>query len=54
MTEKPNTEAKKKRPIDRIREACEKRGVPFKETTQPGKRTMIFYGSAKSGGGGRE
>jgi hypothetical protein len=55
MTEKRDTsEAKRERPIDRMREACEKRGVPFTETTQPGRRTLIFYGSAKSGGRGRE
>ncbi len=34
----------KKSPIERMREACEKRGVPFKDTTKEnaGKRTLLF------------
>ena len=49
MTERTGPTGKdleRERPIDRMREACEKRGVPFKETTREGRRTRIFFGSA--------
>jgi len=54
MTEKRNTEQRsKERPIDRVRKLAEEAGVPWRETTRPGRRTLIFFGSAKSSGRGR-
>jgi hypothetical protein len=40
----------KKSPIERMREACEKLGVPFEDTTKEnaGRRTLIFgFGGRK-------
>ena len=32
--------------MDRVRRLAEEAGVPFKETTQPGKRSIVFFGCA--------
>lgn len=42
-----NSGERKERPIDRVRKLAEDAGVPFEEGKASGKRTIIFFGSAK-------
>ena len=52
-TDKTGEQEKRERPIDRVRRLAEEAGVKFTESTEPGKRTLIFYGSATKGSGGK-
>jgi hypothetical protein len=36
------------RPIDRVRKLAEEAGVPWKETTRPGRRTIVFGARSSS------
>lgn len=52
-TEKASEQEKRERPIDRVRRLAQEKGVPFRETTNPGERTLIFVGGRKEGTGGK-